>query len=356
MNFTELVNRRDRGLTILDGTLTPRTVKTRQGTRRAILLSGGARFRLTDAQTLTYLRTFPKDTGWHVLKAAFWGGATLEVAAIPAGGGAPRVLARTSRHGEEILLDWPSEAARSGAFHLEFHNPGSGGVLLDHGAKLRSRVRMASMVRGEGLEVGPGANPLIKPSDTVRVRYVERKPVDEWVKLYPEAVNKKGQDEVRSRFANYIQGDAARLDGIDDRSLDFIFSSHVFEHLSNPLGVIEHWARKLRPGGVIVGVVPDSRFCFDLRQPLSTIPEMLEERRRELWETSDEKFARWCRFSAPGRDPKALKDQGYAVHAHFYTPSNFRDMADLLIGEETLKTVFLDAVPNNKDFGFALWV
>ena len=44
---------------------------------------------------------------------------------------------------------------------------------------------------------------------------------------------------------------------VEDGSLGFIFSSHVFEHLANPLGHLEHWYAKLRHGGLIVGIVPD---------------------------------------------------------------------------------------------------
>jgi hypothetical protein len=51
----------------------------------------------------------------------------------------------------------------------------------------------------------------------------------------------------------------------------------VLEQLINPIQVIENWAQKLRPGGVIAGVVPDLRYTFDLRQPPSTVANWLSE-------------------------------------------------------------------------------
>jgi SAM-dependent methyltransferase len=37
---------------------------------------------------------------------------------------------------------------------------------------------------------------------------------------------------------------------------DFIFSSHCLEHLTNPVQALEHWAGRLRPGGVLFLYLP----------------------------------------------------------------------------------------------------
>ena len=41
-----------------------------------------------------------------------------------------------------------------------------------------------------------------------------------------------------------------------DRSLDFVFSSHVLEHLSEPERALKEWQRVLKPGGVLFLYLP----------------------------------------------------------------------------------------------------
>jgi SAM-dependent methyltransferase len=46
------------------------------------------------------------------------------------------------------------------------------------------------------------------------------------------------------------------LDGLPDGSVDFVFSSNVFEHIENDLEVLQHVHRKLRSGGRVAMWVP----------------------------------------------------------------------------------------------------
>lgn len=48
-----------------------------------------------------------------------------------------------------------------------------------------------------------------------------------------------------------------------DGSLDYLCSSHVLEHLPNPLAAIFEWHRVIRAGGFLYIVVPDKRYTFD---------------------------------------------------------------------------------------------
>lgn len=37
---------------------------------------------------------------------------------------------------------------------------------------------------------------------------------------------------------------------------DYVFSSHCLEHLRDPIGALEHWRERLRPGGVLFLYLP----------------------------------------------------------------------------------------------------
>ena len=47
--------------------------------------------------------------------------------------------------------------------------------------------------------------------------------------------------------------DAMRL---PEGPFDFVFSSHCLEHLADPVGALEHWRSRLRPGGVLFPYLP----------------------------------------------------------------------------------------------------
>ncbi len=53
------------------------------------------------------------------------------------------------------------------------------------------------------------------------------------------------------------QGDAQKLENVDDGSFDFVFSSHCLEHVRDPVEALGNWIRVVRPGGHLVISVPD---------------------------------------------------------------------------------------------------
>lgn len=52
-------------------------------------------------------------------------------------------------------------------------------------------------------------------------------------------------------------GDAQKMAGVEDDSLDFVHSSHCLEHMSDPAEALQNWFRILKPGGYLVVTVPD---------------------------------------------------------------------------------------------------
>src|SRR5256885_1929786 len=62
-----------------------------------------------------------------------------------------------------------------------------------------------------------------------------------------------------------------------DNSLDYVITSHVLEHVANPVAALAEWYRVLRPGGLIYLVVPDRRFTWDHPRPLTPVAHLLED-------------------------------------------------------------------------------
>lgn len=101
-------------------------------------------------------------------------------------------------------------------------------------------------LRGEGLEIGPGAVPT-RVADGVRVAYVD----------------KRSAEELRAYFGKDSIVAGSRLDLFEKGSRDFIIANHVLEHCSNTLDALVEWMSYLRPSGRMLVSVPNRFACAD---------------------------------------------------------------------------------------------
>lgn len=72
----------------------------------------------------------------------------------------------------------------------------------------------------------------------------------------------------------------AIADLVEQRGLtgkvDYIISSHNFEHTPDAVRFLQGCEKVLKPGGVLSMAIPDRRTCFDYFRPVSTLPDFLE--------------------------------------------------------------------------------
>lgn len=332
---------------VLSGTVTPLNARSPLGVQRCIKLSGGARLILKGATGFKALEDFPRDLGWLLLREKDSGGG-LRI-------GLERItLCEAKLDGYDrlmpIILDWPT---RWDGDDLWLEQIGAKDTLLSVGPLIDPRAKLRPFLKGRGVEVGPGLRPLILPGDGIDIDYVEERHPSEWRETYA-----KGREVAETLspeiLARYRVGSAVELREWPPDSLDFIFSNHVFEHFINPIQVLSNWIARLRPGGVIAGVIPESRYTFDLRQPFSRIEEFREEFERGDFSIPDAKYERWVRFTSPSSTVQSLKDRKYSVHMHYYTPAVFRALVDEARRAAPIGDLFMDTANNNKDFGFLL--
>ncbi|WP_372622586.1 class I SAM-dependent methyltransferase [Falsiroseomonas sp.] len=351
MNLYDLLQRPDRSVEIPPGAVEP-SRRDLAPSHLGGAFAPGAVLRLRRAEEFRALRVFPRDLGWSLLGAAADAAFRIRIRAEGREallwqheGAAPGPV--------PVSLSWPLWAGQAGEFDLELENAGSVPLVLRSGEVFDPRAALRPLIRGRGVEVGPGLNPHVRPGAGVEVTYVEALPIEEWARNYAKGRQLTAADT--ALFGLYVIGDAQRLDGFAEGSLDFIFSSHVFEHLMNPLGVLRNWRARLAPGGAILGVVPDPGGCFDLRQPPSVAAEWEAEFVAGTWTLTPEKYERWCRWTEPRVTPESLVARNYSVHAHYYTPEGFRSLADRAAAHGFGFDLFLNTSVNAKDFGFVLW-
>lgn len=85
---------------------------------------------------------------------------------------------------------------------------------------------------GRGIDVGCGA------------------PQPTWWKRYPAIASMHPWDRKLGHK------DAELLEGVPDGEYDFLFASHILEHVINPERALRNWLRVVRPGGHLLVVVP----------------------------------------------------------------------------------------------------
>jgi predicted SAM-dependent methyltransferase/ADP-heptose:LPS heptosyltransferase len=72
------------------------------------------------------------------------------------------------------------------------------------------------------------------------------------------------------RFSNGspdVVADCRKLEFFSPESLDFVFSSHVLEHMEDPGAVLRHWLSLVKPGGHLVLYLPHRDFYPRMGQP-----------------------------------------------------------------------------------------
>jgi len=60
-----------------------------------------------------------------------------------------------------------------------------------------------------------------------------------------------------------------------DESQDFVVTSHVLEHIPDPIMALEEWYRVTKPGGYVFMIIPHKERTFDRDRPRTTLEELV---------------------------------------------------------------------------------
>jgi SAM-dependent methyltransferase len=71
-----------------------------------------------------------------------------------------------------------------------------------------------------------------------------------------------------SQGFDFEHGDAHFLEGIEDESFDFVYSSHTLEHMIDPVAAIRNWFRAVKKEGYLIVYIPHR----DLYEKKKTLP------------------------------------------------------------------------------------
>ena len=174
-------------------------------------------------------------------------------------------------------------------------------------------------LKGSGIEIGALHHPLVVPYH-VKVKYVDRLSVKELMRQYPEI------DDYPLVNVDIV-ADGERLEKIPPESQNFVIANHLLEHCENPIGVIKTFLRVLKDGGILYLAVPDKRFTFDIKRPVTELRHLIEDYRNGPEKSRKEHFFEWASFigKKSGAEletyAKMIMDKKYSIHFHVWTDS-----------------------------------
>jgi SAM-dependent methyltransferase len=197
-------------------------------------------------------------------------------------------------------------------------------------------VFAAHYLAGEGLEIGPLHLPLNAPPQA-KVSYVDRMSVADLRAEYPELADWNVTEPD-------IIDDGEKLEKVGPESQDFIVANHFLEHTENPIGTIQTHLGKLKPGGVLFYAVPDKRFTFDFRRPVTPLAHMVADYEQGPQISRREHYEEWTRLVIGEESPSTgtaeqagseewattkaleLEKTAYSIHMHVWTQAEFLDL------------------------------
>lgn len=314
-----------------------------RGAIRGLLMPAGTRVVVRRASE--YWPNYARGEGRLKLAANGAAAARVEIGwAMP---GAPQLQATVNMQAPRTLAEVAVRPAPGRELDLVIQpvRAGRGRVFVGiH--RLLDRAEVYSLCVGAGVEIGPGPKPQILPGAGVQVRYVEQATPDEWQRLY----GKDTRVPVDPQLWNlYVIGNADRIPA-EPGTLDFVFSSHVLEHLADPLGHLAYWASLLKPGGVVVAVIPDKSGCKDYVFEESSLEELLREYEQEARAPTLAHYERWARFRMPHSTAAEIFASGRSIHVHFYTAGSMAAILDRTYRTLGFRSVRITSEPNHKDF------
>ncbi len=220
--------------------------------------------------------------------------------------------------------------------------------------------------RKVGVEIGPLCSPIVSKSEG-EVLYVDHLDADGLASKYRSCSD---VDPAKIAHVDLVWGDSSLKDLLNGKQVDYVFASHVAEHVPNLIAWLMEVHDILKETGQLRVVLPDMRFSFDaLRRetdPVSLlVPYLAGARQTQLREILDHYLHRadnmdgWARFEGlldmntvrPAhsyaeavREAQCFLDRkNYVdIHSWAFTPKGFAENMAFLAKNDLLKMACAD--------------
>jgi len=160
--------------------------------------------------------------------------------------------------------------------------------MMGKAARLVQRVYVRALFAGKrGLEIG-GPSPFFRAGGYLPiypyVRGLDGVNFAETTVWTEKIDQRRGYIVDGKRMGDQYIMDATDLRGLPPGSYDFLLSCNNLEHIANPLRAVEQWIQVLKPGGLLLIVVPRKESNFDHRRATVRFDHLMEDYRNHVAE------------------------------------------------------------------------
>lgn len=145
--------------------------------------------------------------------------------------------------------------------------------------------------------------------------------------------------------------DSVDLTPIQSESYDFMLSSHVIEHIANPIKALREWIRILKDDGHLILLVPDKNGTFDHKRPTTTLRHLIDDYENNIGEDDLTHLEEILEFHDLSRDPgagsyenfklRSMKNhQNRSLHHHVFDTLLVAELIDYM----QLRIKFIESV------------
>ncbi len=216
-----------------------------------------------------------------------------------------------------------------------------------------ARAAMSRFLIGHGVEFGPGRDPFPLGPEVASVQYVE-KPLGG---TFGEAHQLPDSPLILGSEVVLLDADTEDLTS-HLQPTGFIVASHVIEHLANPMRFIAQCYESLAPNGVLLLVVPDKRYTFDVTREATSLRHLIGEFRANTKSVDRQHIVQALIASGEIRDQAELlpeleeQHRTNSVHAHCWDWMGFVGVLVYLdaLGVTSWRLLDLDLPDQSADF------
>ena len=148
------------------------------------------------------------------------------------------------------------------------------------------KILFAFIVNKNGLEIG-GPSPSCFQHKALPI-YSSVNSIDNVdfsrTTLWNKTSHNKDEFHYGNRVGKQFIMEASDLKIIPDEKYDFVVSSHLIEHLSNPIKAIFEMKRVVKVGGIVIFVAPHKETTFDHNRKITTLQHMVGDFAKNILE------------------------------------------------------------------------
>ena len=96
--------------------------------------------------------------------------------------------------------------------------------------------------------------------------------------------NKKQYHYHPGKVGKVIINDATNIESVKNNTYDYLYASHVLEHIANPIKALNEWLRIIKPDTYLILILPEKSRTFDRLRPISSFETILNQYKNNVSE------------------------------------------------------------------------